>query len=389
MGLRFWGWLAGFAMGCVVALAAPDGEALPLRPLLFGAGFLGIGLSVELIDFLRGRAQTRRAWERLDRRAADGRVEIARVPGVLRRTNEVDPRYGRFVERERPQTGTPDRATFGELWDGRTSPALVGRVGLISVFLGQHGRTWSDDEIADAHGVLTRVGQWIEREASRWNVGVNIELADTYFALEDEPDASEDDSSPTDTPPRIGFPIESTGLDTLLQMSRMAARLGFHDLIEMFDDFRSRLDADSLVWLIHPRGAGWSFAVPREYSPWDRISLAVCFPRWASHPAPISFRDAQLDPITVAHELMHLFGASDKYQRPASAFPPRLVTANDVMRLSDRRFQRLRVDPRTALEIGWARQGQPFPAETPAAGAIPEELHRPLDIVIEANELPD
>ena len=58
--------------------------------------------------------------------------------------------------------------------------------------------------------------------------------------------------------------------------------------------------------------------------------------------------------MTVVHELFHLFGASDKYGIPLRSFPPKSVTDRDVMRLDSETLSRLRVDPATAAEVGWA-----------------------------------
>jgi hypothetical protein len=64
------------------------------------------------------------------------------------------------------------------------------------------------------------------------------------------------------------------------------------------------------------------------------------------------------DPVTYAHELLHLFGASDKYDVSSlQGFPAGSVTERDIMRTGRRRLDRLRIDPLTAEEIGW-NQGE-------------------------------
>ncbi len=51
--------------------------------------------------------------------------------------------------------------------------------------------------------------------------------------------------------------------------------------------------------------------------------------------------------------LSSALGATDKYGVPLSAYPSGAVTAHDVMRLDRTRLARLRVDPLTAVEVGW------------------------------------
>ena len=59
------------------------------------------------------------------------------------------------------------------------------------------------------------------------------------------------------------------------------------------------------------------------------------------------------DPVTIVHEVLHLFGASDKYGVPLRSFAPGSVTNRDVMRLDETSLLRVQIDPLTAREIGW------------------------------------
>ncbi len=93
-------------------------------------------------------------------------------------------------------------------------------------------------------------------------------------------------------------------------------------------------------------------AIPDDLTELIGVSLALCYAREANFPEPLH-RPPYTDPVTVVHELLHLFGASDKYAVPLSSFPPGSVTSRDVMRLDSSRLERLRIDRATAAEIGW------------------------------------
>jgi hypothetical protein len=140
----------------------------------------------------------------------------------------------------------------------------------------------------------------------------------------------------------------------LIGMSRAAAQLGFRDAADLVAAVNQRIDADAHVWLVHPLRAGRSLAVPLDHTELAGVSLAVCYAREASFPEPLT-KPPYTDPATVAHELLHLFGATDKYGVPLRSFPAQTVTARDVMRLSQTSLSRLRIDPLTAEEIGWTR----------------------------------
>jgi len=82
------------------------------------------------------------------------------------------------------------------------------------------------------------------------------------------------------------------------------------------------------------------------------VSLAVCYARDENFPEPLD-GPPFTDPVTIVHEVLHLFGASDKYGVPLRSFAPKSVTNREVMRLDENSLIRLRIDPLTAREIGW------------------------------------
>ena len=83
------------------------------------------------------------------------------------------------------------------------------------------------------------------------------------------------------------------------------------------------------------------------------VGLGVCFSREASFPEPLQ-GPGRVDPTTVAHELLHLFGATDKYGQPLRSFPPGSVSSRDIMRLNHDQLTRMTIDSLTASEVGWS-----------------------------------
>jgi hypothetical protein len=132
----------------------------------------------------------------------------------------------------------------------------------------------------------------------------------------------------------------------------VAASLGSRDAADLFARINARVAADVHVWLLHPRRAGRSFAVPIHQSPLAGVGLALCYARESSFPEVLD-GTPYTDPVTVVHELLHLFGATDKYGVSLQSFPPHSVTSREVMLLYESSLSRLRVDPQTAAEIGW------------------------------------
>jgi hypothetical protein len=284
---------------------------------------------------------------------ADGDVGIVPMAAVQGEPNPRDPEFRRFVGRA-PDPVDDGPARLEPRPDGRRAPPLLGRVVLISIFLGRDGKPWSDAEIAEAHDALRRAGRWIEREAINWEARVNVDLADTYFVAEDDtPDYVE-----VNFVPQGGelHPQEArASLKALTSATRAAVQLGFHDAADLVARINPRVEANVRVWLLHPRQAGCSLAVPLDATELAGVSLAVCYAREANFPEPLT-RAPRPDPVTFVHEALHLFGAEDKYGFPLRSFPPSSVTTRDIMRLNEMPLNRYRIDPLTASEIGWSHQ---------------------------------
>jgi len=315
---------------------------------------VGLGLLVLAVEVVRAivRANRRAGASSVAKREA--RVEnppAGIVPLLLepKEPNLRDPRRARYVGPFTRDEATVDRPAMP--WTKTASPPLRGRIVLVSMFVGADGRWWADSEIARQLDSLERAARWMEKQAGRYGVPVGVGLADVYFSVEGE------------ATPDVAIGFEPEGMDfgpyeqgsavrALTLMSRAAAEFGFHDAVDFVQEIRARLPDATPVWLLHVRQAGRSLAVPLDLTELEGVSLALCFAREASFTEPIT-RPPVPDAATLAHEVLHLFGASDKYGLPLSSFAPGEVTHRDIMRLDYNRLEQLRVDPLTARELGW------------------------------------
>lgn len=314
---------------------------------------VGLGFLVLVVEIVRMVARSNRRPETANARRP---ARINNPPGGIiplglepKESNIRDPKRARFVGPFTRDEETADRPPMP--WTKTASPPLLGRVVLVSMFVGADGRWWTDSEIARQLDSLERAARWMEKQAGRHGAKVGVGLADVYLSVEGEPT------------PDVAIGFESEGIDfgpyeegsavrALTLMSRAAAELGFHDAADFVQEIRARLPDATPVWLLHVRQAGRSMAVPLDLTELEGVSLALCFAREASFTETIS-RPPIPDAATLAHETLHLFGASDKYGLPLDSFPPGEVTERDIMRLDYDRLEQLRVDPLTARELGW------------------------------------
>lgn len=279
-----------------------------------------------------------------DGRPADGLVPLIGLPGLEARTNEANPEIGSYLRMSVDRGPVrPQKSPSGS--------ALLGRVGVFSIFVGRDGSSWTDREVAEAFASTVRMGRWLEAEAMRWGAAVNLEVVGTYFEADDaEPEVVELVPS-LDAYETV---IDEADADVrgLASASRAAARLGFSGLADLIARADPLADHDRTVWFVHLFRAGRSSAVVADRNLVPGGGLALCYARESSGSEPL-VGVPFVDPVTLAHELLHLFGASDKYGVRLAEFPPGQVTSRDVMRLHFDRLGQLRVDPLTAAEIGW------------------------------------
>jgi len=347
---RVIGWLlvAAGATGLAVGLSRSadwSGAAVGLAVL---AGFLGV-LTVEATLLIPGQMGNRTTSPAppVGSRPADGVVDVAAMVGV--RSVGLAP-WKRFVTLESTDC-QPSPLRESVVRSAASNPPLLGEVALVSVFVGLDGRPWSDREIRDAHESLRAVGRWVEREAMAWGAPVNLGLADTYFQVEDEHDdlvelefvAEGDDFGPMEA---------NATTKSMATASRSARTLGFADVADLMSRINPRITADVPVWLFHLKRRGRSHAIPAGDRVIPGVGLAICYARESSFPEPLT-GPGRVDPTTVAHELLHLFGAEDKYGTSLHEFPPGLVPTRDVMRLAEDRLDRLQIGRLTAREVGW------------------------------------
>lgn len=274
---------------------------------------------------------------------------VVRLPFEPVEANPSSPRHARYVGPFRDADRTPDRP--GMPWRRTPCPPLRGRVVLVSLFLGADGRGWADDEVARHLASLERAARWMEEEAGRYGVEVGVGVADVYFAVDGET-SEEVDIQVAQSGGEVGLFEADMGVRAITLMSRAAASLGFRDAVDFVQEVAARLPGATVAWLLHLRLAGRSYAVPLDRTDLEGVSLAFCHARQANFTEPL-IRPPVPRAAVLAHEVLHLFGAQDKYGWPLSHFRPGGVTDRDVMRLESERLPDLRVDPLTATELGW------------------------------------
>jgi len=343
--------LGGFALLGTLALAFGEARMPTLVVLFVVWGVLALG--GEVVGLIASLRRPPRWQAPDDAKEADGAIEFTALRGARSIPNSDDPRFGRF-EGLGDAEETPPR----EVTSGRSENLpLLGTVTLATIFVGRYGNAWNDAEVAQTLASLQRAGVWIEREAQRWRAKVNVVLSETYISCDDEEPFTPTPMEVVSEGDHLGL-FEGQAVERdMASVSRAVAALEFEGIADLALRLDRRLAGDRVVWLIFPKAAGRSHAIDAMATLLPGTAFAICYAAYADFPAPLNGPPVPSS-TTLAHELMHLFGASDKYERSLDDFPTGSVTRRDIMRLDLSTLRQIRVDPLTAVEIGWSPDGE-------------------------------
>jgi hypothetical protein len=287
-----------------------------------------------------------RSHRTYDARPPDGKVPIVDLTPIEGSPIEIMPE----IRVCRTTVGVDGRGRARRPRAG--SGPLLGRLGIFSLFVGRDGTRWSDREVVEAYRALERMGRWLEREAGRWAVPLNLELLAPFFVADDSAEESVE-LAPSLDPFRTVLDESNADIKGIASASRACSRLGVSDLADLIGRVDPLADQDQTVWIVHHLRAGRSSAIEPDRFRYPGARVALCYARESSISEPLVGLPS-VDSVTLAHELLHLFGASDKYGTSLRSFRPGTVTSRDVMRLDETRLSRLRIDPLTSSEIGWS-----------------------------------
>jgi hypothetical protein len=315
--------------------------------------------TIVAVAWTYGRAVTSPRPDRShDSSPPDGEVPVVDLSAIEGSPNAILPE----IRICRSTVVVDGRGVSRRIRDG--SGPLLGRLGIFSLFVGRDGKSWSDREVVEAYRALERMGLWIEREAGRWAVPVNLELLSPCFVADDSADESVE-LAPSLDPFRTVLDESNADIKGIASASRSCSRLGVSDLADLVGKVDPVAGHDQTVWIVHHLRAGRSSAIEPDRFQYPGARVALCYARESSISEPIVGLPF-VDPVTLAHELLHLFGASDKYGTSLRSFPPGSVTSRDVMRLDETRLSRLRIDSLTSSEIGWSTMPSQSHVKSPA-----------------------
>ncbi len=322
-----------------------------------------VGLTLTLVAGIwftrRLMAGNRTSLDELRRRyaAADGVVGRITVRGAIGEPITTVPEFQRFHTWDSEAELEPEDSTnHAEL-----PPGLFGQVALVPIFLGVEAQRWHDRDLARILKTVIAASEWIEAQAIARQIPVNLDLSRTVFVWDETVAADRSDAMRAwGVEPDGSLHEFPEGVDRTLEHLRLALKgEGLGDPVAFAARLRNRINADVVLLVLVPDRLGRSYAmVDRPPLAIRGVSYIVCYPGYApledTRRGPVN-----LERATVAHEILHAFGAEDKYDRSLDDFPPGLVDRSEIMRMDSTRLKDLRIGPLTAMEIGWTLTDSP------------------------------
>lgn len=222
----------------------------------------------------------------------------------------------------------------------RTS-RLHGRVFTAIVWIESPGSRWSLEEKRMAERAVRSAEAWIMRQAQHW--GTNLKFV---------------------TDARRHFVARLPKLPRGYGAGEDHDVEAWIDLITPYVDWRSpgefltqvqidmQVDHAHLLLLVRREGRSYAATSRGGQDEFDALSVAVCF---------FDGDGTGVLPATVAHELLHLYGAWDLYESPynsrAQAAHAKRLFLNDIMQASSPSINELAVKDLTAWRLGWRHTG--------------------------------
>ncbi len=218
---------------------------------------------------------------------------------------------------------------------------LFGKVYVLSIFISEDGK-WGAEAKNQAYQKLYQAQNWLTLQAKRYGIS-NLSFENGNFGLEKD---------------IIVSPI-STDIKKVDWTYSVLTNVGYTSPLQFYDWFlKNKSHCSSCICLIFANKNGRSFAVPfkpdvdkKKYF----VEGAMIFQNYDS--------GNETAAATIAHEILHLYGAFDLYQHPSArtndveAYAKKLFP-NDIMLRVSYNINELVVDKLTAYLVGFSQESE-------------------------------
>jgi hypothetical protein len=221
-----------------------------------------------------------------------------------------------------------------------SAKSLHGKIKVINCFVSAGKNQWLETEKLDLLNMQVKALDWIKQQGEkRWAVNdITFSVSSFGVTKDIQLDTIMSDKEPS-----------NIGINWIPLVLR---KIGYNDATWFRDSIKSRNDQDNLVVIVFAKSKGRSYAQPTnsDNPVYERFTEgAIIYSEY--------FNNKKLNVGTVAHEILHLFGAWDLYnsklQRPEVEQKAWQLFPRSIMLNPHNNIDELVVDQVTAWTIGW------------------------------------
>ncbi len=230
--------------------------------------------------------------------------------------------------------------SFSNTWNVGSAKKLEGTTYLLEVWLTSPGTAWNYGEMGAIQAEINSAADWLTRKAAEYGKRAEFRIGcyagDGYRGV-----------------PISGLPrsyAEACNSGNLLV--RALQQIGYPGMMECYHQLRYQLGCDNVLVLVVINNEGWSCA--------NSFSTAHASGGYESYFLENAFIFATVDgepPLasTIAHEMLHLFGAWDMYAPQVSDYAQSYAQAcypGEIMLTLSRDIDTQQISPLTAWLTG-------------------------------------
>lgn len=229
--------------------------------------------------------------------------------------------------------------SYANSWNVGSAKKLSGKIYVLEIWVTRRGTAWSKQKMGNIQYKINNALAWIQKMAARYKVSVEFEKG----SFLGDGTGVEMDNLPTS--------YKDCATQPLL-LPRALKAIGYEDVFQCYNKLQSISGTDNIMVLILINNNGWS-----NSNQFSTLHATNHYKDYFLESANIFRTDdgAEVNGATIAHEILHLFGAWDMYGGQASKKAGQWAShtyPNEIMLQVTSSLNELYISPLTAWLTG-------------------------------------
>ncbi|WP_411823645.1 hypothetical protein [Leptospira sp. 'Mane'] len=241
-------------------------------------------------------------------------------------------------------------------WRAGSAYSLEGKVYTLSCFISGPDDEWTYDEKVNVLNQLNETHAWLKKQASAYQIKLTFEGGN--FGLEKDIKLKKIERG------------TASGNERTDLVSEVFKKIGYKSPLDYYDWVKENTKSKNTHVILFAKGKGNGYAMPSSTEMNKKLYFtegAILYEKYLGN--------EPLASSSIAHEILHLYGAWDLYktyaQPKSREDKAKKIYPNSIMLRTSYDFDELEVDELTAWLIGWNKSPKSSfewfrPSDTPA-----------------------